>query len=93
MIAGGAAYGYWVLKSPVPIRPRELEKGSTIGTPEPFRLGGINPSLIDSPDFYGLSAYLRWGRFLSGAGAGFAGGGFTSAAAARPEASPSPGRI
>jgi hypothetical protein len=30
MIAGGAAYGYWALKSPVPIRPRELEKGSTI---------------------------------------------------------------
>ena len=30
MIAGGAAYRYWALKSPVPIRPRELEKGSTI---------------------------------------------------------------
>jgi hypothetical protein len=44
MIAGGAAYRYWALKSPVPIRPRELEKGSTIvGSPELFRGNGINP--------------------------------------------------
>jgi hypothetical protein len=66
MIAGGAAYGYWALKSPVPIRPREMEKGSTIViAPEPFRAGGINRYLIDSPDFHGLSSPPRWGRFVS----------------------------
>jgi hypothetical protein len=66
MIAGGAAYRYWALKSPVPIRPRELEKGSTVfGAPEPFRGGGVNLYLIESPDFHGLSPPPRWGRFLS----------------------------
>jgi hypothetical protein len=66
MIAGGAAYRYWALKSPVPIRARELEKGSTGLTREPSGLAGINPHLIDSPDFHGLSALSRCGRFLSG---------------------------
>ncbi len=66
MIAGGAAYGYWALKSPVHIRPRELEKGSTVlDAPEPIRGGGVSPYLIDSPDFHGLSPPPRWGCFLS----------------------------
>jgi hypothetical protein len=67
MIAGGAAYRYWALKSPVPIRAREPEKGSTVLTREPFRPAGINPYLIDSPDFIGLSALSRWGLFLEAA--------------------------
>jgi hypothetical protein len=87
MIAGGAAYRYWALKSPVPIRAREPEKGSTIVRPEPFRPDGINLYLIDSPDFHGLRRAFALGPFS------FAAAGFISAAATRPEASPSPGRI
>ena len=89
MIAGGAAYGYWALKSPVSIRPRELEKGSTIGPRRNYlRADGVNRHLIDSPDFHGLSSPPRCGRFLSQPA-----GDFTLAAAIRSEASPSPGRI
>jgi hypothetical protein len=89
MIAGGAAYRYWALKSPVPIRPRELEKGSTVvAGPELFRGCGIDVFLIDSPDFHGLSPLPRRGRFLSRLA-----GDFTLAAAIRSEASPWPGRI
>jgi hypothetical protein len=64
MIAGGAAYGYWALKSPVPIRAREPEKGSTIFAGR-NRSGpaALNLYLIDSPDFSGLSA-VRAGAFL-----------------------------
>src|SRR4051812_46123287 len=65
MIAGGAAYGYWALKSPVPIRAREPEKGSTILRWEPSRSGGVNPHLTDSPDFTGLSALFVLGPFLA----------------------------
>jgi hypothetical protein len=67
MIAGGAAYRYWALKSPVPIRAREPEKGSTI------RKAGTIPALpaltlylIDSPDFAGLSAFLALRPFCFG---------------------------
>ena len=68
MIAGGAAYGYWALKSPVPIRAREPEKGSTISRREPTRPGGVNPHLIDSPDFYRPQCVLALGPFSCAAG-------------------------
>ena len=56
MIAGGAANRHWALKSPVPLRPRESEKGSTVLNGwNHFRLGGVTPYLIDSPDLIGLS--------------------------------------
>jgi hypothetical protein len=51
IIAGGAAYPYWALKSPVLIRARELEKGSTVVSRNHSGPGGINLYLIDSPDF------------------------------------------
>jgi hypothetical protein len=65
MIAGGAAYRYWALKSPVHIRPREPEKGSTVRICwNEFGRSGFHPDLIDSPRLTGPSPPPRWGRFL-----------------------------
>jgi hypothetical protein len=66
MIAGGTAYRHWALKSPVSIRPRELEKGSTVWIVELFRPPGIESALIDSPDFHGLSPPPALGPFSYG---------------------------
>jgi hypothetical protein len=64
MIAGGAANGYWALKSPsTPTSARTGKRFNRPQWPEPFSAARVNPHLIDSPDLIGLSPPPRRGRF------------------------------
>jgi hypothetical protein len=108
MIAGGAAYSYWALKSPVLyVRANWKKVQPSLAAPEPFPGGSIELYLIDS-QLFTASARTRAGAVLFGTRLG-AGNWIcrngppgrpkapakttTSAVATRSEARPSPARI